>query len=53
MKIYTRSIFAVQQSEIQGTLSECLPMETKIEEPFLKISMKDWKAHDDGLLEVS
>ncbi|KAJ0627849.1 protein FAR1-RELATED SEQUENCE 5-like [Helianthus annuus] len=36
MKIYTRSIFADQQSEIQGTLSECLPMETKIEEPFLK-----------------
>ncbi|XP_022004594.1 protein FAR1-RELATED SEQUENCE 5-like [Helianthus annuus] len=39
MKIYTRSIFADQQSELQGTLSECLPMETKIEEPFLKISL--------------
>ena len=52
MKIYTRSIFADQQAELQGTLSECLPMETKIEEPFLKISMKDWKAHGDGLLEV-
>ncbi|XP_021975407.2 protein FAR1-RELATED SEQUENCE 5-like [Helianthus annuus] len=52
MKIYTRSIFADQQSELQGTLSECLPMETKIEEPFLKISMKDWKAHGDVLLEV-
>ncbi|KAF5808794.1 hypothetical protein HanXRQr2_Chr04g0149611 [Helianthus annuus] len=26
-------------------------METKIEEPFLKISMKDWKAHDDGLFQ--
>ncbi|XP_021995238.1 protein FAR1-RELATED SEQUENCE 5-like [Helianthus annuus] len=52
MKIYTRSIFADQQPELQGTLSECLPMETKIKEPFLKISMKDWKAHGDGLLEV-
>ncbi|XP_022019649.2 uncharacterized protein LOC110919695 [Helianthus annuus] len=52
MKIYTRSIFADQQAELQGTLSECLPIETKIEEPFLKISMKDWKAHGDGLLEV-
>ncbi|XP_022014771.1 protein FAR1-RELATED SEQUENCE 5-like [Helianthus annuus] len=52
MKIYTRSIFADQQAELYGTLSECLPMETKIEEPFLKISMKDWKAHSDGLLEV-
>ncbi|XP_022030379.1 protein FAR1-RELATED SEQUENCE 5-like [Helianthus annuus] len=52
MKIYTRSIFADQQAELQGTLSECLPMETKIEEPFLKISMKDWKAHGYGLLEV-
>ncbi|KAJ0623977.1 putative Zinc finger, SWIM-type, FHY3/FAR1 family [Helianthus annuus] len=27
-------------------------METKIEEPFLKISMKDWKTHGDCLLEV-
>ncbi|KAJ0956638.1 putative transcription factor FAR family [Helianthus annuus] len=52
MKIYTRSIFADQQAELQGTLSECLPIETKIEEPFLRISMKDWKAHGDGLLEV-
>ncbi|XP_022003931.1 protein FAR1-RELATED SEQUENCE 5-like [Helianthus annuus] len=52
MKIYTRSIFTDQQAELYGTLSECLPMETKIEEPFLKISMKDWKAHGDGLLEV-
>ncbi|XP_021991700.1 uncharacterized protein LOC110888483 [Helianthus annuus] len=52
MKIYTRSIFADQQAELYGTLSKCLPMETKIEEPFLKISMKDWKAHGDGLLEV-
>ncbi|XP_021975268.1 uncharacterized protein LOC110870393 [Helianthus annuus] len=52
MKIYTRSIFADQPEELQGTLSECLPMETKIEEPFLKISMKDWKDHGDGLLEV-
>ncbi|XP_022003281.1 protein FAR1-RELATED SEQUENCE 5-like [Helianthus annuus] len=48
MKIYTRSIFADQQAELYGTLSESLPMETKIEEPFLKISMKDFKAHGDG-----
>ncbi|XP_021979290.1 uncharacterized protein LOC110875402 [Helianthus annuus] len=51
MKIYTRSIFANQQAELYGTLSECLPMETKIEEPFLRISMKDWKAHGDGLFQ--
>ncbi|KAM0022059.1 putative transcription factor FAR family [Helianthus debilis subsp. tardiflorus] len=40
------------QAELYGTMSECLPMETKIEDPFMKISMKDWKAHGDGLLEV-
>ncbi|XP_021979783.1 protein FAR1-RELATED SEQUENCE 1-like [Helianthus annuus] len=52
MKIYTRSIFCDQQTQLYETLSECLPMETKIEEPFLKISMKDFKAHYEGLLEV-
>ncbi|XP_022017740.1 protein FAR1-RELATED SEQUENCE 5-like [Helianthus annuus] len=29
-KIYTRSIFFDQQTEIYGTITECLPMDTKI-----------------------
>ncbi|XP_035830098.1 protein FAR1-RELATED SEQUENCE 5-like [Helianthus annuus] len=50
-KIYTRSIFFYQQTEIYGTITECLPMDTKIEGPQIKISLKDFKAHGDGLLE--
>ncbi|XP_021980106.1 protein FAR1-RELATED SEQUENCE 5-like [Helianthus annuus] len=51
-KIYTRSIFFDQQTEIYGTITECLPMDTKIEGPQIRISLKDFKAHRDGLLEV-
>ncbi|XP_021985613.1 protein FAR1-RELATED SEQUENCE 5-like [Helianthus annuus] len=51
-KIYTRSIFFDQQIEIHGTISEYLPMDTKIEGPHIRILMKDFKAHGDGLLEV-
>ncbi|XP_035839027.1 protein FAR1-RELATED SEQUENCE 1-like [Helianthus annuus] len=51
-KIYTRSIFFDQQLEIHGTISECLPMDTKVEGPRIRILLKDFKAHGDGLLEV-
>ncbi|XP_022031317.1 protein FAR1-RELATED SEQUENCE 5-like [Helianthus annuus] len=51
-KRFARSIFFDQQIEIYGTISECLPMETKIEGPHIKIMLKDFKAHGDGLLEV-
>ncbi|XP_035842152.1 protein FAR1-RELATED SEQUENCE 7-like [Helianthus annuus] len=51
-KIYTRSIFFDQQIEIYGTITKCLPMDTKIEGPQIRISLKDFKAHGDGLLEV-
>ncbi|XP_021975117.1 protein FAR1-RELATED SEQUENCE 5-like [Helianthus annuus] len=51
-KIYTRSIFFDQQTEIYGTISECLPMDTKIEVDQLRISLKDFKAHGEGFLEV-
>ncbi|XP_035842205.1 protein FAR1-RELATED SEQUENCE 5-like [Helianthus annuus] len=51
-KIYTRSIFFDQQTEICGTITECLPMDTKIEGPKIRISLKDFKAYGDGLLEV-
>ncbi|XP_035837256.1 protein FAR1-RELATED SEQUENCE 6-like [Helianthus annuus] len=50
-KIYTRSIFFDQQLEIHGTISECLPMDTKVEGPRIRILLKDFKAHGDGLLE--
>ncbi|XP_035842212.1 protein FAR1-RELATED SEQUENCE 5-like [Helianthus annuus] len=51
-KIYTRSIFFDQQIEIYGTITECLPMDTKIEGPRIRIALKDFKAHGDGLLEM-
>ncbi|XP_022003398.1 protein FAR1-RELATED SEQUENCE 1-like [Helianthus annuus] len=51
-KIYTMSIFFDQQTEIYGTITECLPMDTKIKGPRIRISLKDFKAHGDGLLEV-
>ncbi|XP_035840368.1 protein FAR1-RELATED SEQUENCE 5-like [Helianthus annuus] len=51
-KIYTRSIFFYQQLEIHGTISECLPMDTKVEGPRIRILLKDFKAHGDGLLEI-
>ncbi|XP_035845234.1 protein FAR1-RELATED SEQUENCE 7-like [Helianthus annuus] len=51
-KIYTRSIFFDQQIEIYETITECLLMDTKIEGPQIRISLKDFKAHRDGLLEV-
>ncbi|XP_022019449.1 protein FAR1-RELATED SEQUENCE 5-like [Helianthus annuus] len=49
-KIYTRSIFFDQQTEIYGTITECLPMDTKIEGPQIRIPLKDFKAQGDGLL---
>ncbi|XP_035830896.1 protein FAR-RED ELONGATED HYPOCOTYL 3-like [Helianthus annuus] len=51
-KIYTRFIFFDHQIEIHGKISECLPMHTKIEGPHIKILLKDFKAHGDGLLEM-
>ncbi|KAL9997684.1 putative MULE transposase domain, FHY3/FAR1 family [Helianthus debilis subsp. tardiflorus] len=51
-KRFTRSIFFDLQIEIYGTISECLPMDTKIEGPQIRILLKDFKAHGDGLLEV-
>ncbi|XP_022019388.1 protein FAR1-RELATED SEQUENCE 5-like [Helianthus annuus] len=51
-KIYTRSIFFDQQTKIYGTISECLPMDTKIEGDQLRISLKDFKAHGEGFLEM-
>ncbi|XP_035840187.1 protein FAR1-RELATED SEQUENCE 5-like [Helianthus annuus] len=50
-KIYTRSIFFDQQLEIYGTISECLPMDTKVEGLQIRILLKDFKSHGDGLLE--
>ncbi|XP_035834055.1 protein FAR1-RELATED SEQUENCE 8-like [Helianthus annuus] len=43
---------AMDQIEIYGTISECLPMDTRIEGPQIRIMLKDFKAHGDGLLEV-
>ncbi|XP_021975348.1 protein FAR1-RELATED SEQUENCE 5-like [Helianthus annuus] len=51
-KVYTRSIFFDKQTEIYGTISECLPMDTKIDGDQLRISFKDFKAHGEGFLEV-
>ncbi|XP_035844569.1 protein FAR-RED IMPAIRED RESPONSE 1-like [Helianthus annuus] len=51
-KIYTRSIIFDQQLEIHGTISECLPMNTKVEGLRIRILLKDFKAHGDGLLEM-
>ncbi|XP_022004144.2 uncharacterized protein LOC110901639 [Helianthus annuus] len=51
-KVYTRSIFFDQQTEIYGTISECLLMKTKIKVDQLRISMKDFKVHGKGFLEV-
>ncbi|XP_035838091.1 protein FAR1-RELATED SEQUENCE 6-like [Helianthus annuus] len=50
-KIYTKSIFFDKQIEIHGTISECLPMDTKVEGPQIRILLKDFIAHGDGLLE--
>ncbi|XP_021979744.1 protein FAR-RED IMPAIRED RESPONSE 1-like [Helianthus annuus] len=47
-----RSIFFDQQIEIYGTITEYLPMDTKLEGPQIRISLKDFKAHGDGLLEM-
>ncbi|XP_035834072.1 protein FAR1-RELATED SEQUENCE 5-like [Helianthus annuus] len=51
-KRFIRSIFFDKQIEIYGTISECLPMDTKIEGPQIRIMLKDFKAHGDGLLEI-
>ncbi|XP_035835705.1 protein FAR1-RELATED SEQUENCE 2-like [Helianthus annuus] len=41
-----------RSEKIHGTISECLPMDTKVEGPRIRILLKDFKAHGDGLLEV-